>query len=220
MSADVFNGTEELATTVIGFRTQKGIAAGQPDRDLRKCRRRRYRRAIPGAGVSGRAGCADFGRACAPAIDTRGELDGLAGTLEVGQGALQPTPDTRPIPFDGARAYVAYDPADQTLRVHPGHAEKRGRARSPPRGAPICRISAPAGPRRWSDNSRLTRRAAATRRDVRRADAVLPRARSISGCGWTRFRSRSASLRCRTDERRFLCVRSGHGRRGRMGRGA
>ncbi|MCG6902031.1 MAG: hypothetical protein LJE68_05055 [Rhodobacter sp.] len=114
VSADVFNGTEELATTVIGFHTEKGspkasltatfenaaaadIAAQSPALSFL---------AVLDAPISG---------ALRATIDEAGEIEGLAGTLEVGQGALQPTPDTPPIPFDSGRAYVAFDPVKQAL---------------------------------------------------------------------------------------------------------
>jgi len=114
IAADVFNGTEELASTVIGFRTEKGspqasltatfenaaaadIAAQSPALAFL---------AVLEAPISG---------ALRASIDAAGVIEGLAGTLEVGAGALQPVPGTPPIAFDSARAYVAYDPRAQTL---------------------------------------------------------------------------------------------------------
>ena len=114
ISADVFNGTEDLATAVIGFRTETGspkasltatfenaaaadIAAQSPALSFL---------AVLDAPISG---------ALRGSLDETGEIDALAGTLEVGQGALQPTPDTPPIAFDSGRAYVSYDPAAQTM---------------------------------------------------------------------------------------------------------
>ncbi|WP_380052745.1 AsmA-like C-terminal region-containing protein [Falsihalocynthiibacter sp. SS001] len=40
-----------------------------------------------------------------------GTLGDLNGTLEIGAGALQPTPDARPVPFSEARTYFSYDAA-------------------------------------------------------------------------------------------------------------
>ncbi|MDJ0629058.1 MAG: hypothetical protein QNJ44_12440 [Rhodobacter sp.] len=116
VSADVFNGTEELASTVMGFRTEKGspeasftatfenataadIAAQSPALAFLE---------VIDAPISG---------ALRAAIDTSGTLSDLAGTLEIGAGALHPTPETRPIRFNGAQAYVDYDPAEQKLSV-------------------------------------------------------------------------------------------------------
>ncbi|MEY8143471.1 hypothetical protein [Falsihalocynthiibacter sp. CO-5D18] len=39
-----------------------------------------------------------------------GSLGDLNGTLEIGAGALQPTPTAHPIPFSEAKAYFSYDP--------------------------------------------------------------------------------------------------------------
>ena len=40
----------------------------------------------------------------------------LNATLQIGQGVLQPTDQTRPIPFEAARAYFTFDPSDQAMR--------------------------------------------------------------------------------------------------------
>ena len=51
----------------------------------------------------------------------RGSIDGdtnlgeINATLQIGQGSLQPTDGTRPIPFDGAQAYIRYDPDHQNV---------------------------------------------------------------------------------------------------------
>ncbi len=48
-------------------------------------------------------------------IDADGAVGPLSATLQIGAGVLQPTDRTRPIPFDGARTYFTYDPAEQML---------------------------------------------------------------------------------------------------------
>jgi len=48
-------------------------------------------------------------------IDAAGTLTPISATLQIGQGALQPNPKTRPIPFASARTYFTYDPAQQRL---------------------------------------------------------------------------------------------------------
>ncbi len=48
-------------------------------------------------------------------VDAEGNLQPLNATLSIGSGALQPTEATRPIPFNSARAYFAYDPTAQSL---------------------------------------------------------------------------------------------------------
>lgn len=49
-------------------------------------------------------------------MDGQGQLGQLSGTLQIGQGALQPNDQTLPIPFDKARSYFTFDPTTQTLR--------------------------------------------------------------------------------------------------------
>ncbi len=48
-------------------------------------------------------------------IDATGAVGPLSATLQIGPGVLQPTDRIRPIPFDGARTYFTYDPAEQRL---------------------------------------------------------------------------------------------------------
>lgn len=39
----------------------------------------------------------------------------LNATLQIGKGVLQPTDETRPIPFEGARSYFTFDPSTQVM---------------------------------------------------------------------------------------------------------
>lgn len=48
-------------------------------------------------------------------VGGNGAVGPLSATLQIGKGVLQPNDQTRPIPFDGARTYFTYDPADQAL---------------------------------------------------------------------------------------------------------
>lgn len=48
-------------------------------------------------------------------IDAHGEPRLISATLQIGQGVVQPNPETRPIPFTGARTYFSYDPVSQLL---------------------------------------------------------------------------------------------------------
>ena len=49
-------------------------------------------------------------------IDSTGAFAPINASLQIGAGALQPNPATKPIPFEGARSYFSYDPARQLLR--------------------------------------------------------------------------------------------------------
>lgn len=114
VSADVFNGTEELATTVIGFRTQKGSPQASLTATFRNAAAVDIAAQSPALSFLSVLD-APISGALRASIDASGQIEGLAGTLEVGQGALQPTPDTPPIGFDSGRAYVAYDPKKQAV---------------------------------------------------------------------------------------------------------
>ena len=48
-------------------------------------------------------------------IDGQGGLGPLFATLNLGEGAVQPTPETRPIRFDSAHTYFTYNPSQQVL---------------------------------------------------------------------------------------------------------
>ena len=48
-------------------------------------------------------------------IDAHGAPSLISATLQIGEGAVQPNPETRPIPFTGARTYFSYDPVSQLL---------------------------------------------------------------------------------------------------------
>jgi hypothetical protein len=45
-----------------------------------------------------------------------GRFETLNATLQIGAGALQPNPGTKPIPFDGLRSYFSYIPDQRLLR--------------------------------------------------------------------------------------------------------
>ncbi len=49
-------------------------------------------------------------------VDDAGAFTPLSATLQIGQGVLQPSEETRPIPFQSARTYFALDPKTNVLR--------------------------------------------------------------------------------------------------------
>jgi len=48
-------------------------------------------------------------------VDGNGAVGPLFATLNLAAGAVQPTPETRPIPFESARTYFTYDPKRQAI---------------------------------------------------------------------------------------------------------
>ncbi|MEL7115519.1 MAG: hypothetical protein AAGP08_07990, partial [Pseudomonadota bacterium] len=112
--ADVFNGTEDLASTTIGFQIEKGSS--------RATLTATFENALA-ADIAAQSPVLSFlevldapmSGALRTTIGDDGQLEDLAGTLNVKQGALRPTPDTPPIPFDYGVAYVDYDPETNAL---------------------------------------------------------------------------------------------------------
>lgn len=49
-------------------------------------------------------------------IDSNGALSPLNATFQFGKGVLQPNEQSRPIPFEAARTYFTFDPAQQEIR--------------------------------------------------------------------------------------------------------
>lgn len=58
---------------------------------------------------------APIGGALRTSLDEAGRLGPLSGTLQIGEGVLQPNDRTRPVPFRSARSYFTYDPGTETL---------------------------------------------------------------------------------------------------------
>jgi len=114
VSADVFNGTEELATTVIGFRTQKGSTRASLTATFENAAAVDIAAQSPALAFLSVLD-APISGALRATIDDSGEISDIAGTLEIAAGALQPRTDTPPIPFESGRAYVVYDKATQAL---------------------------------------------------------------------------------------------------------
>ncbi|MCB2128101.1 MAG: hypothetical protein KDE03_03245 [Rhodobacteraceae bacterium] len=48
-------------------------------------------------------------------LDAKGRVQALQATLDIGAGALQPTPDAKPVRFDKARVDLGFDPAADVL---------------------------------------------------------------------------------------------------------
>ncbi|NOD91822.1 hypothetical protein GS636_03380 [Ruegeria sp. HKCCD4884] len=51
-------------------------------------------------------------------IDESGAIGTGFATLNLGAGAVQPNPETRPVPFESARTYFTYDPKSQALNFN------------------------------------------------------------------------------------------------------
>ncbi|HHS89095.1 MAG TPA: hypothetical protein ENJ26_01855, partial [Rhodobacteraceae bacterium] len=111
---DVFNGTEELAETIIGIRTDKASSAAAVGTTFANAAAADIALQSPALSFLGVLD-APISGALRAEFDTSGALDFLAGTLEFGQGALQPGQGVEPLGFDDAKAYFEFSPEEQKL---------------------------------------------------------------------------------------------------------
>ena len=111
---DVFNGTEELAETVLGLSTNRDNAAVSLGISFRNAAAADIALQAPALSFLGVLE-APISGALRADFDSRGAFDGLDGTLEIGAGALQPTAATPPVRFDSGKAYFSYDPEAEKI---------------------------------------------------------------------------------------------------------
>lgn len=112
---DLEYGAGEPATAEMTFETQKGAAAAKFGVTVSQVAARDLASQIPAlawlkvldAPISG---------ALRAEIGQDGLLGAMNGTLEIGQGSLQPNQDARALGFESARAYFGFDPATQKIR--------------------------------------------------------------------------------------------------------
>ncbi len=114
VSFDVFNQTDELAEVTLGFRTDKATSEASFGATFRNAAASDIAAQTPllafleviDAPISG---------ALRTSIDANGEISELAGTLEIGAGALSPSPGVKPVFFDLAKVYISFNPASQRI---------------------------------------------------------------------------------------------------------
>ncbi len=114
VSFDVFNQTEVLAETVLGFRAFKGRSGATMTATFKNALARDIAAQTPvmaflsvvDAPISG---------ALHTVISDAGGIEDLAGTLEFGKGALTPGAGVDPIRFDGGKVYMDYDPERERI---------------------------------------------------------------------------------------------------------
>ncbi len=114
VTADVFNGTEDLAHTVVELRSNKGSSAASLEAVFENAAAADIAAQSPAlaflevldAPIAGSLGAE---------IGPDGVLRRMTASLEIGEGALQPTPEARPIQIDAASARVSFDAASERL---------------------------------------------------------------------------------------------------------
>ena len=114
LAADVFNGTDELASAIIGFRTEKGSPAASLTATFENALAADIAVQSPALAFLGVLD-APISGALNARLNTKGDLDTFAGMLSVGTGDVRPTPNTPPIAFESGQAYVEYNPSTNTL---------------------------------------------------------------------------------------------------------
>ncbi len=114
VSFDVFNGTEELAKTVIGIRTEKASSKVSIGTSFENAAAEDLALQTPVLSFLGVIN-APISGAVRAEFDAQGALETLAGTLEIGQGALQPSAEIAPVPFSSAKSYFKFDPDQQKI---------------------------------------------------------------------------------------------------------
>lgn len=115
LAFDVFNQTDELAEMVLSFRTDKSSSAASLGASFQNAAAADIAAQSPllsflsviDAPISG---------ALRSTINAEGQVSGLAGTLELGAGALSPSSGAKPVNFDLVKIYIDYDPTSERIR--------------------------------------------------------------------------------------------------------
>lgn len=112
----LFNGTEDLAETRFAFRSLKGSLAATVALNVTGARTGDLAPQSPALAflsvVDAPVSAAMRGR-----IDDAGALAGFAGSLEIGAGQVDAGTGAATLAFDGAKAYVEYDPARERVEL-------------------------------------------------------------------------------------------------------
>ncbi|PRX31890.1 AsmA-like C-terminal region [Meinhardsimonia xiamenensis] len=114
VSAEVFNGSEQLAPVIIGFRSRKGNSSAQLTASFENAAAVDIAAQSPALAFLGVLD-APISGALNTVIGEDGTLASIAGKLEIGAGRLTPGGAAPPLRFSGGRAYFDYDPRRQRI---------------------------------------------------------------------------------------------------------
>ncbi|MCI2393550.1 AsmA-like C-terminal region-containing protein [Aliiroseovarius sediminis] len=114
LSFEVFNQTEELAQTVLGFRSVKGSSSARLTATFQNALARDIAAQTPLLTFLGLVD-APISGALRTVIDDTGAVSNLAGTLEFGAGSLSPDPAAKPVKFNGGKIYLDYEPERERM---------------------------------------------------------------------------------------------------------
>jgi Protein of unknown function/AsmA-like C-terminal region len=114
VASDVFNGTDEVAEIQISValnRATTGASVGMAVRNMPAGDIALQAPALSWLGVLD----APISGSVRTQIDQSGALNSLAGTLDIGTGALKPAEAVPPVAFQSARTYFTFDPKRQRI---------------------------------------------------------------------------------------------------------
>ena len=114
VTSDVFNGTDDLAGLQVSLtrsRATEHVQLGVTVEDMPAADIALQSPVLSWLGVLD----APISGSVRTELDEVGALASFAGTLNIAEGALQPTEATPPVAFDGAKAYFTFDPARQRI---------------------------------------------------------------------------------------------------------
>lgn len=114
VSFDVFNGTENLAAVQFAFRSARDSSEASLSARFSNAAAADIAAQTPALAFLSVLD-APISGALRSTIGVDGAISGLSGTLEIGAGALSPTPGATPAAFNGAKVYIDFDAAQQRL---------------------------------------------------------------------------------------------------------
>lgn len=111
---DIFNGTEELASTEFRFTKRRGSPEAELTARFDNAAAADIALQLPVLAFLGVLNAPISGDVSAR-INREGVLGSLSGSLALGAGALQPTAGAEPFDFDNGAVHFAYDPSRERL---------------------------------------------------------------------------------------------------------
>ncbi|MEM9031517.1 MAG: DUF3971 domain-containing protein, partial [Pseudomonadota bacterium] len=112
--SEVFNGTETLAPVQLSFDAQKDSSAAVLSARVENATARDIALQAPALAFLGALDARVSG-ALRAVIAADGSVESLDGTLDIGEGALEPVEGARPVRFNKARTYFSYDPGQDKI---------------------------------------------------------------------------------------------------------
>jgi hypothetical protein len=111
---DVFNQTEELASTEFSFRSDRETSEASLAARFENAAARDIAAQSPALAFLSVID-APISGALRSSIDINGTISELVGVMEIGEGALSPEPGAQPAKFDGGKIYIDFDPVRQRI---------------------------------------------------------------------------------------------------------